>query len=91
MFIEVLEAVDGKQLVEIALNRKPSLIVTDNHMPRLTGVDAVCLVKQTLPEVKVILVTTVTEDVPEFSGEIVSKSDKNFLKVLRQSIANALS
>lgn len=37
---EFLSACDGKEGVELALQRKPDLILMDVEMPRMTGVEA---------------------------------------------------
>ncbi len=39
--LTVLQAADGKQGLEIALKQRPSIILTDNLMPLLTGIQMV--------------------------------------------------
>lgn len=43
---KVLEALDGKEGVEMALKHQPALIIMDLMMPVMDGVDAIQLIKQ---------------------------------------------
>lgn len=52
----VLLAADGEELVAGCLHSQPDLVITDMHMPRLNGADAVQRIWQT-NHVPVILVT----------------------------------
>ena len=58
---------DGKALVESALEVKPDLIIVDVSMPRLSGLEAARLVKQSMPKVKLIFLT-MNHD-PEIAAE----------------------
>lgn len=62
--IEVREAIDGKDLVELASRLDtssdddlPDLIVTDVHMPGLSGLEALARVKAMWPDVPVVVIT----------------------------------
>ncbi|HET6878758.1 MAG TPA: response regulator [Pirellulales bacterium] len=52
----VVEAADGEQLVAGCLATRPDLIITDAHMPRLNGVEAVRRIWRTR-QLPAILVT----------------------------------
>ena len=43
---EVIPAADGQQAVDLAVERKPDLIMLDIRMPRLTGFEALEQIKQ---------------------------------------------
>ena len=43
---EVIPAADGQQAVDLAVERKPDLILLDIRMPRLTGFEALEQIKQ---------------------------------------------
>jgi DNA-binding NarL/FixJ family response regulator len=56
------EAVNGKQAVELAQKLKPDVILMDLLMPVMTGVEAIGAIKQLLPEVEIVALTSVLED-----------------------------
>lgn len=51
-------ASDGEAALERVRELRPDVLVTDIEMPRLTGLDLAAKVRQELPGVKVIIVTT---------------------------------
>lgn len=87
--VEVVLAHDGNELVQIAQQRMPDLVVTDNEMPGLSGSEAIARLRQNMPELKAILVTTATDGV-SFPGPVF---DKNHLQVrdLREAIRQQLT
>jgi len=76
----VSEAVDGVDAIEKAKEEKPDLILLDLAMPRLNGVEAASVLKNTLPETPIILFTMYTDlhadSLSAFIGvDFVSKAD----------------
>ena len=57
----VSEAVDGVDAIEKAKETKTDLILLDLAMPRLNGVEAASVLKNTLPETPIILFTMHTD------------------------------
>ena len=57
------EAANGRETVDSALRAKPDLVIVDVIMPELNGIEAVSVVKQSLPETKVIVFTMYGESV----------------------------
>lgn len=55
-------ASDGLEAVQMARELKPDLILMDIRMPRCDGLTATRLIKAEMPEVKIIILTTSTED-----------------------------
>ena len=55
------EAVDGVDGIEKAKLLKPDLILLDLAMPRMNGVEAASVLRQTMPEVPIILFTMYNE------------------------------
>jgi len=51
------EAENGRDAVEKAEKLKPDLIILDLSMPVMTGLEAAALLKQTLPDTRIILFT----------------------------------
>ncbi len=54
---EVLDAVDGLQGIERAVEIQPDLVLVDMHMPFLTGYEVATRIKSLLPQVPVIAMT----------------------------------
>jgi len=51
------EAVNGRDAVEKASENKPDLIILDLAMPEMNGVQAAKVLKETMPEVPIVLFT----------------------------------
>ena len=48
---------DGEQLVAEAQRKIPDLVLSDVSMPRMTGLEAATVLRRTLPEVRILIVT----------------------------------
>lgn len=51
------EAADGNQLVNLAREKKPDVILADLTMPGTSGLEAIPLIRQEFPEVRIIMLT----------------------------------
>jgi DNA-binding NarL/FixJ family response regulator len=61
--IEVVgEARNGRDAVDIALARRPDVVVMDINMPELSGVEATRQIRQAAPEVHVLVLTSYQDD-----------------------------
>ena len=56
------EAEDGEQALTLVRLERPDLVITDLIMPRLDGVALTRRIRQELPETRVILISSHTED-----------------------------
>jgi len=56
------EAEDGEQALTLVCLERPDLVITDLIMPRLDGVALTRRIRQELPETRVILISSHTED-----------------------------
>lgn len=56
------EAADGEAAHSLTLRERPDLVITDLMMPHLNGVELTRRIRQDLPETRVILVSSFTED-----------------------------
>ncbi len=55
-------AYDGRQAVQLAQKLVPDLVLLDIRMPEMDGVEAVLRLKQELPNVKVVMLTTFNDE-----------------------------
>jgi len=56
------QASNGQEAVDMALKTRPEVILMDMQMPILNGIGATRRLKQSLPECRVIMLTTFNED-----------------------------
>jgi DNA-binding NarL/FixJ family response regulator len=56
--VVVAEAANGRQAVELFLEHRPDVGLVDVRMPLLTGIEAVALIREKLPEARLICVST---------------------------------
>jgi DNA-binding NarL/FixJ family response regulator len=61
-------ASDGQQAVVLARQLKPDVILMDIRMPRCDGLTAIRLIKAEMPEMKIIVLTTSTDDLDLFEA-----------------------
>jgi DNA-binding NarL/FixJ family response regulator len=55
-------AYDGKQAVALAEKLAPDLVLLDIRMPEMDGEEAVLRIKQALPQMKVVMLTTFNDE-----------------------------
>jgi NarL family two-component system response regulator LiaR len=66
--IEVVgEADNGQQAIDIALRLRPDIVVMDVRMPVLSGIEATRRIRETMPEVQVLVLTAYDDDQYIFS------------------------
>ncbi len=57
----VRTAADGQEAVREILHDRPSLVLLDNHMPNMTGLEVLRRLRESAPEVSVILMSGVLD------------------------------
>ncbi|MEN4012698.1 MAG: response regulator transcription factor [Bellilinea sp.] len=67
-FVVVGEASQGEEGLRMAVNLKPHVVLMDLRMPVMDGVTATRRLKDTLPQCKVIVLTTFDDDEDVFEG-----------------------
>ena len=56
--IEVIgEAADGNEMIELAENLRPDVVLADISMPNLNGIEATKIIRQRFPNMTVIIIT----------------------------------
>ncbi len=58
----VAQAANGAEAIEMALQVRPEIVVTDLSMPGINGIEVVRRLREALPEVRVLVLTMHTED-----------------------------
>ena len=85
--VEVVDTLNDSRLVEPFLEKNAvDLVISDFHIPYLSGVDLTIMIKAKYPEIKVLLLT-MAEDVPHIreairagvNGYMLKKSNKDEL------------
>ncbi len=71
------EASDGRELVRMAQELEPHIIVTDISMPQLNGIDAAAQVLQRNPQIRIIILSMYTDE--EFLTRALSVGVKGYL------------
>jgi DNA-binding NarL/FixJ family response regulator len=56
------EAADGEEALTLVLREHPDVLVTDLVMPRLNGIELTRRVREALPDTKIILMSSYTDD-----------------------------
>ena len=56
-YIIVGEAKDGEQAVNLARDKEPDIVLMDISMPKLNGIEATTRIKETNPDVKIVILT----------------------------------
>jgi len=66
--IEVVgEAGNGQQAIDLTLRLRPDIVVMDVRMPVLSGIEATRRIRETMPEVQVLVLTAYDDDQYIFS------------------------
>jgi two-component system response regulator NreC len=66
--IEVIgEADDGQQAIDLALRLQPDIVVMDVRMPVLSGIEATRRIRESMPEIQVLVLTAYDDDQYIFS------------------------
>lgn len=78
--IEVIAmASDGNEAIDLCMRHKPDLVIMDIEMPGMNGVNATKVIKEKLPDSKVIILTTF-EDPDNIMESFVVKADGYIVK-----------
>jgi DNA-binding NarL/FixJ family response regulator len=80
------EAVDGQDAIEKARELKPDIVVMDVSMPRLNGLEATRLIRNTLPDVEVVILSQ--HEAPEMARQALKAGARGY--VVKSSISKDL-
>jgi two-component system, NarL family, vancomycin resistance associated response regulator VraR len=65
------EAVDGLDALEKAQSLKPDLVLLDLVMPEINGVEVASILKQKMPNIRIILFSMYTEKIGKFLSSAI--------------------
>lgn len=89
-FIEVKEACDVNDAIRTLANFEPDLILLDNHMPGVRGIDAISTLKEMRPSSKVLMLT-ISGDENDLSAALLAGADGYLLKTIDpDQLSNAI-
>jgi two-component system chemotaxis response regulator CheY len=77
-YIVVGEAVDGDEVIQMALSLKPDIIVMDLVMPKYNGLEATERILEKLPEIDVIACSSLDDETT--LNQALKKGCKAFLR-----------
>jgi DNA-binding NarL/FixJ family response regulator len=92
------EARSGAELLALVARRNPDLVLLDLHMPGLSGLDCLGEIKQSWPEIKVVVISA-SEDRANIDAALLAGASSYILKsvspmdipsVLRQAATGAV-
>ena len=75
------EAGDANQALNVAARLQPDLILLDNHLPGVQGVDAIADLRQAVPGVRIVMLT-VSENVDDMAAGLRAGADGYLLKTI---------
>jgi len=56
--VDLVEARDGEQAMRLVHERRPDLVIMDVMLPGVSGLDLTRRIKQELPDIRIVVVTT---------------------------------
>ncbi len=62
------EAEDGQEALEKAKSLRPDVMLLDIAMPRLSGLEAVCLIKQAVPDTQIVVLSMHKKEAYVYQG-----------------------
>lgn len=80
-FVVVSEAADAGEALRCAHRDAPDVILLDNHLPGVRGVDTIAALKEAAPEARVMMVT-VSEDEADLAAALRAGADGYLLKTI---------
>lgn len=80
-FEVVCEAADSGEAIRCAERDRPDLILLDNHLPGVRGVDAIASLKEVVPAARVLMLT-VSENEDDLAAALQAGADGYLLKTI---------
>lgn len=84
------QAADGQEAMDLAGRLQPDVILMDIKMPRMDGIKATRHIKEDLPEIPIVILTTYAEDELVFEGIRAGASGYLLKDITRDQLAEAV-
>jgi DNA-binding NarL/FixJ family response regulator len=81
---------DGCALVEATLKLRPDVVVTDISMPTMNGIEAVQVIRQILPDIKLIFLTMHNENSYRREAKRVGAAGYILKSAAREELSQAI-
>lgn len=88
--VVVAEAADGQSAVELFHQHQPDVALIDLRMPKLSGCDAIALIRQASPKARIIILTTYDGDEDIYRGLQAGAMAYLLKDVPRQELMSAI-
>ncbi len=76
---EIIEAADGRLAVEVALTRKPDLILMDISLPKIDGLQAIHEIRAALPDRSATIIVMSAYDKHETRAQSLAAGGDDYL------------
>ncbi len=84
------QAADGREAVKLVSQLQPDVVLMDIRMPTMDGIKATRQIKETHPQIQVIILTTYDEDELVFEGIRAGASGYLLKDITRRQLAEAV-
>ena len=75
---------DGQQGVALAAKLQPDVVIMDGRMPRMNGVDAAKIIRETQPDIGIVLLSAYDDD--DFVRDFLAGDPKGKAYMLKQTL-----
>lgn len=76
-FKTIIEAENGKQAIDLCSSEQPDIVLLDINLPDITGIEVCKIIKQELPQIKIITLTI--HDQEEYIVEMIQNGIAAYL------------
>ena len=74
---DVKTALNGKEALEITLEQKPDIVITDLIIPEMNGVELCRRIKSISPETEVVLISGHTKEIYNYQRDFISAGGRD--------------
>jgi two-component system cell cycle response regulator DivK len=75
----VLEAADGQEAIDIALSKRPNLVLMDLGLPDTDGLSAVAVIREQIPSAEMPIIIVSAYDRLEYRTEAISAGCSGYI------------